>query len=131
MWQFVFAAPLLVHGLAHASGFLASWSSQDAGYSDEPWIFSSGVKLDQGLGRVFGAIWLLAAIGFIAAAFGVVTRQTWWVLLAIPAAVASLVAIAPWWNTVPPGARIGALFDLIVLAALTLPWRETIIELVG
>lgn len=37
------------------------------------------------------------------------------------AAVISLVAIVPWWNTVPPGAKVGAAFDILLIVALALP----------
>jgi hypothetical protein len=43
-------------------------------------------------------------------------------------AVVSLLAIVPWWNTVVPGAKAGALLDLVILAALLSPCKEQIVQ---
>ena len=129
MLRFVVAAPFLLHGLAHISGFLASWTASDAGFSDKPWIFSSAVTLGSGLGRAFGLLWLVAMIGLVSTALGIVLRQDWWPTLAIAASVVSLVVIVPWWNTVPPGARFGAVFDLLTIIALLLPFGSKLVEL--
>ncbi len=128
MLRFLLAAPLFVHGLAHISGFLASWTSSDAGFTDRPWIFSSGVGMHSPLGRIFGLMWLVAVIGMVAAAAGLVLRQDWWLSLAIAAAALSLVVILPWWNSVPPGARIGAAFDLLVILVLSTPLKNALLQ---
>jgi hypothetical protein len=39
----------------------------------------------------------------------------------------SLLVIAPWWNTVPPGAA----FDLLVLLALIPGWRQEVMARLG
>ena len=51
----------------------------------------------------------------------------WWPALAITAASVSLVAIVPWARVVPSGAWAGALFDLLILAALLPPWSDQIV----
>jgi hypothetical protein len=129
--RFAFALPLIGHGLAHLSGFTASWTSSDAGYGDKPWIFSSGVTLSSTVGRVFGLLWLVAAVVLAASGVGAILRQEWWLPLAVVGSVLSLVVIVPWWNTVPPGAKLGAVFDVIVIAVLASPLREQIISLIG
>lgn len=131
MARFVIAAPLLIHGLAHFFGFLASWTSREMGYSGNLWIFSNGIELNSGMGRLFGVVWLLASAGFVGAAVGVLLLQVWWIEVAVAAAVVSLMAILPWWNTVPPGAKIGALFDVLVMAALLFPWDARSLFLIG
>jgi hypothetical protein len=47
------------------------------------------------------------------------------------ASVISLVVIVPWWNTVPPGAKFGAFFDVAVIIVLLLPLKGKILELVS
>jgi hypothetical protein len=50
--------------------------------------------------------------------------------LSILGSALSFAAIAPWWNTVPPGARLGAIFDLFTLGILLSPigsWLNTAI----
>jgi hypothetical protein len=41
-------------------------------------------------------------------------------------AILSLVVIIPWWNTVVPGAKVGAAFDLLTLVALIFPWNQQV-----
>ncbi len=130
MIRFVFAVPLIMHGLAHMSGFVASWTSNLVGFSERPWILSSGVALQSSAGRAFGLLWLVATVSFIGSGLGLVFKQQWWPSLAIPAAIISLVAIAPWWHTVPPGAWAGAAFDLLVIIVLFLPLKDRILDLV-
>ena len=131
MWNILFAVPLLMHGLAHISGFLASWTSLDVGYADHPWLFSQGVFLQSLTGRIFGLLWLIAMLGLAGSALGLVFRQGWWPALAVVATVLSLVVILPWWNTVPPGAKLGVVFNLLVLATLLTPLQRRLFELLG
>ncbi|NIM95805.1 MAG: hypothetical protein GTO18_19060 [Anaerolineales bacterium] len=123
---------LLVHGIGHIMGFLASWTNLPMGFTDRPWIFSGGIHMKSVVGKVFGLLWLVAMIGFIASAIGIFTNQSWWPTTAVAASVVSLVAIVPWWNTVTPGSRVGAVIvDVITLVALLGPWKESIIDRIG
>jgi hypothetical protein len=131
MWRFIFILPLFAHGLAHLSGFLASWTSFDAGYASKPWLFSNGVYLQSLAGRIFGLLWLVAMVGLVGSALGFVFRQEWWSPLAIASSAISLFVILPWWNTVPPGARVGAFFDLVVLVVLLSPLKSSLLEIAG
>ena len=125
MLNTILAVPLIGHGLAHISGFIASWTGRQAGFSDSPWLFSSGVKLQSPLGKLFGLLWLAAAAALSASGVGLILMQGWWMNAAIAGAVISLVVIVPWWRTVPPGARIGAAFDLLILVLLLSPLKDT------
>jgi hypothetical protein len=129
MLMYVIALALIMHGLAHAAGFAASWSANSAGFSSRPSILPSGIVLHSPVGRAFGLLWLVAMVGLVGAGLGLVFHQPWWPALAIAAAVISLVAIVPWWNTVPPGAKVGAAFDVLLVLALALPWNAPVIEL--
>lgn len=131
MWRYIIATPILVHGLAHFSGFFAAWTSSDAGYKKNPWIFSTGILLDGPIGRVFGLLWLMAMIGFVAIFIGIVFQLDWWPPVAISASAVSLIVIVPWWNTVPSGAKVGAIFDVFVIVLLILPFEENLLELIG
>ena len=129
MLRFALAVPMIVHGLAHLAGFVAAWTPAQTGFTDNPWIISAGVTLKNPLGRVFGLLWTLAVLGLVGAGLGIVFSQAWWPGLAIAGAAVSLLVILPWWNTVVPGAKVGALFDLLTLAALLLPWSSRLINL--
>jgi hypothetical protein len=130
MWRFLLAAPLFMHGLAHVSGFLASWTRGDFGYTSRPWLISPNVHLNSGAGRIFGLLWLIAMAGLIASALGLVFHQDWWQWSAVSSAVISLLVIVPWWNTIPAGAKFGAVFDLFVLIVLLSPLQARLLDLV-
>jgi hypothetical protein len=106
--RYVIAFLLIMPGLAHLSGFLASWTRRGMGFSDRPW--------------------LLALLGLTGAGLGPAFAQAWWPALALAGAAFSLAASLPWWNTVVPGAKAGALFDLVILAALLSPWQGRLVE---
>ena len=131
MLRLIFAVPLIGHGLAHISGFIASWTNNDAGYGRRPWIFSSGVGLQGPVGRLFGLLWLASAAALVASGIGLALETTWWQTVGIIGAVLSLVVIIPWWNTVPSGAKIGAAFDLLILILLLTPLKDAVLGLIN
>ncbi len=124
MWRYLLALPFLVHGAAHVSGFLASWTVLEVGFSGSAWILSPNVSYRSVIGRGFGVLWLAAALGHLAAGLGLILGQDWWVSAALGGSLVSLMVIVPWWNTVPPGARLGAAFDLLVILVLLTPARD-------
>ncbi|UCD37368.1 MAG: hypothetical protein JSW54_11120 [Fidelibacterota bacterium] len=131
MGRFVFTILLIIHGLAHISGFLSAWTTADLGYTDRPWLLSTGITLQSTVGRIFGLLWLVVAAGFVGVGLGLLFRQDWWPVLAVAAAAISLVVIVPWWRTVPPGAWAGAVFDVLVIIAMITPLKAHLLDLVG
>ncbi len=129
MWKFIFAFPLIMHGLANLAGFFEAFSKSPHDFNDKPWIFSPGVKLQSAIGRLFGMLWLLSTLCLVGAGVALIFQQSWWALAAIGGAVCSLLAILPWWNTVVPGARFAAIFDLALIAVLLSPLRQQIVQL--
>lgn len=83
---------VLVHGLIHLMGtatYLKLATINELPYKtallDGRWeIGDSGI-------RVFGVIWLIATVIFIAAAYGLTAKQDWWQAVMLIAAVLSLV----------------------------------------
>lgn len=127
MLRLIIAGLLLAHGVGHVMGFLGAWTSIPSGLSGGHWLLSNTVTLDSALGRAFGLLWLVAMIGTVGAALGLLFQQGWWQPLAVAAAILSLVAIGPWLNVMPVGSAIGAvLVDLVVLIALLGPWHDTL-----
>lgn len=131
MLTYVIALALIMHGLAQAAGFAASWTTHSAGFSARRAILPGGITLHSPVGRAFGLLWLVAMLGLVGGGLGLVFGQVWWPTLTLGGAVISLVAIVPWWNTVPPGAKVGAAFDLLLIVILALPWNAQVIELLG
>jgi hypothetical protein len=117
-----------MHGLANISGAVAFLTNVQVGFFDHPWVFSNIVKMRSLIGRLFGLLWLLSVIGLVASGLGIIFQQDWWRTMAILACAVSMIAIIPWWKTVPPGARFGAIFDLLVIVVLLSPLGQTITD---
>jgi len=121
MWMVVVAVPLIAHGLANLGGVFAPWTQSGQGFANLAWIFSKGITFQSGVGRAFSLIWLASTVCLVAAGVAVFTRQSWWLTLAIVGCACSAVAIWTWWKAVPPGARFGGVFDLLVILLLLSP----------
>lgn len=93
--RYIIAMVLIGHGIGHVMGFLEAWTTVSVGFSNQPWLLSSGITIDSPVGRAFGLLWLVAMIGFVGAGLGLLFHQAWWQPLAIAAAVISLVVILP------------------------------------
>ena len=131
MWKYLFAFLLVMPGLAHVSGPLGFWTSGAQAFVEKPWLFSRGVTPQGVVGWIFGLLWIVAALGLAGAGFGLLFGQDWWPTLALVGAVVSLLAIVPWARVVPPGAWAGACLDLVIVAALLLPWGNRLIEVLS
>jgi len=79
---------------------------------------------------VYSLVWLAAAAGLVLAGVEVLMRQRSWVPVAIAGCLLSLLAILPWWKAVPPGAKVGAAFDLVILVLLFSPLGAKLAQLV-
>ena len=128
--RLLLAAPLIVHGLAHLGGFFGLWTSSTDGFTASPWVLPSELVSKSPTGRAFGLAWLAVVVGFVGTGLGLIFGRGWWPSLAIAAAVTSLAVILLCWTTVPAGAKIGAGFDLLVIAVLLLPSGQWILNLV-
>lgn len=121
---------LIGHGIGHITGFLSAWTKMKIGFSSSSWIFSSNVSMADPIGKLFGLIWLMAAAVLVAGGVGLVTNLRWWVTMTLVGSVLSLVAVVPWWKTVVPGARIGLVFNLLVLLMLLTPLKNWLLNLI-
>ncbi len=131
MFVYIVAVPLIAHGLANLAGVFAPWTRNLAGFADADWAFSGQITLRSGWGRAFGLVWLASSICLATAGLGVLLHQGWWIRLAILGCGLSLAAIASWWRAVPPGARFGAVFDVLVIALLASPLGGWILQALG
>jgi hypothetical protein len=129
MLRIIVALVLIAHGLGHSMGVLAAWTPIPSGLTNRPWLFSGGVLLDSGTGRVWSLIWLAALLVTTVGGVGLLLQQDWWRTVAVAGAVLSLVAIVPWLAAMPPVSAFGAVaVDLLVLAILLLPVGDQIVR---
>jgi hypothetical protein len=132
MIRWLIAIAMLMHGAGHIMFFLEAFTASPMGFSSAPWLLPGAFTVDSPVGKAFGLLWLLAMLGFMAAAIGLITRQEWWPALAVASAVVSLVVLLPWWNTITPSSRVWVLLaDLVVIVAFGFPWKQQIIEALG
>ena len=121
MIRFLIAIPLILHGLANLGGAVAFTGKPPDGFKAKPSIISPKLHMHSTIGRIWGVIWLLSALVLVIAGLAAIFQKDSWLALSILGSMLSFAAIAPWWNTVPPGARFGAIFDLCSLAILLSP----------
>ena len=64
--------------------------------------------------RIYGLSWLIATLGFVVSAVGMVFRQEWWIAMLFATSLFSLFVNALDWEW----AKYGALLDILILVVL-------------
>lgn len=130
IWKIIMLGMLVMHGLGHIVGFLTAWFKLPMGFTENSWVFSSGVTMYSFLGKIFGVIWLAAMVLFLMAAYSLFKNQAIWLTYAVIASICSLVVILPWARTVVPGALYGGtLANIFILFTAFGPWKEKILDI--
>jgi hypothetical protein len=126
MWfKWIVGLVLIAHGIGHAMGFMAAWTTIPSGLTTGHWLFSGDVTMNTAVGKAFGLLWLVGLVAFVGSGLGLLIGAAWWQPLAIAASVISLLAIVPWLNVMPIGSAFGAVaVDIITLVVLLTPWGE-------
>jgi hypothetical protein len=103
-----------VHGLVHLLGPIVYWQLADVdGFPFKTTVLNGALSLGPTGIRVFGTLWLLPAMAFLAAAVGLAIGWPPSVPLLVAAALSSLVLTAAEW----PIAWAGAIVDVAILLA--------------
>ena len=125
----IFVALLLgIHGLIHLLGatvYLKLGEVQGLAYKTT--LLGGRVDLGAGGIRVFGALWILPAIGFVAASLGLIEGWSWWSMPLLAATLVSTMLTVLDWNV----AFMGAIVDFTILGALWLVEHLTGIKILG
>ena len=116
---------LVLHGLAHAPGVLASWglaSYENVSY--QPNILLETAS--DGVVRLLGAVWLMAGAAFVFAGISILRQAPWWRPATLVACLLSLTVSTLWLED----AIVGLVINLGVLALLAglwagLAWQST------
>ncbi len=128
--KIAFSIILILHGLAHLSGFMATWTNLDVGFQDRNLIFSGKLYLRGYSGKIFGVFWFISMILLVFSGVVLLIGLLWWHKVLMVGVIFSLVSIIPGLKSVPPGAKLGALFDLVVLIILLTPLKSQILQFV-
>ena len=103
------AIVLILHGLIHLMGTVK-------GLSYKTTLLGGRWDLGEGGITVFGALWAVAAVGFVVAALALLTGWSWWKPVLIGVTLFSLVLTSLDWGV----AFAGIVVNLGILAALWL-----------
>lgn len=113
--RIVLAVAVAAHGIGHILFLMPLVSSTTWGQSAQSWLLGDG-GLAKGLGAL---IWLVALVGFVAAAFGIFRETDWWQMAAIMSAVVSTVGLILFWTRPTTSPAVSALvFNLLILISL-------------
>ncbi len=106
-----------IHGLIHLMGFVAYWPLKEVPELAYKTTFLGG-RLELGANgtRLFSVLWLLAAIGFVAAGIALLNEWSWGMPLLVVVTLLSLVITSLDWG---PAFR-GTLINVAILAVLLL-----------
>lgn len=113
---------LVAHGIGHSIGVAGGWGDNAWGGSGESWLLTP--VFGRSAGALEGLIWLIPAIGFVAAGGALLAGLDAWRALALASSVVSLVAIALFPQQLPAFSTVAAaVVDLAVIISLTvLEW---------
>ena len=113
--RFALGLLMVLHGIAHLPGFVGPWRlATIEGLPYRTTVLGGRLDIGDAGMRVLGAAWLALALGFGLAGALALANRPWWSAAATAAALASLVICLVQL----PEARIGAVVDLLLLAAL-------------
>lgn len=116
----IVGAVLIVHGLIHLMGTAVYVGhAQIKGLTYKTTLLDGRWDLSEEGIRIFGALWVLPAIGFVAAALALVAGGEWWKAVLIGVALLSLVLTGLDWSN----AFMGAIVDIAILVLALLAPR--------
>lgn len=113
--RFALAVLMILHGVAHLPGFANSWRL--ATFTHVPYhtrLLAGRLEVGDGGMRIVGTLWLLVALGFVAAGMAAMLGAAWWAGAAYFTALLSLALCALEW----PAAQIGVPVNVVIAVAL-------------
>jgi hypothetical protein len=114
--RFGSAAFLVWHGLIHLLYVAAYWKlAEMEQFPYKTALLNGRWEIGESGIRLFGGLWLVAAIGFVIAAIGLGTKQDWLPPVLVAVALLSLVISALDWNVAYGGVGIGLVIVLAVI----------------
>lgn len=115
------------HGFGHVLGWMPAWGiARFEGMSSHSWLLS-GVLGESGAKLGAGLLFVLPTVGFVVAAAGLLTGQSWWRQMAVGSAAVSLACTALYPQAYSTSSTVGAVaVNLAVLyAVLVANWDPT------
>lgn len=101
---------LLLHGFAHAVGFLGPWGLAE-NVTPPTALLAGRLPMSPAIMRFVGILWLLNGMAFAAAGVGAFRHMPWWPTVMITAAIASLLLSI----LSLPGSKLGIPLNLLII----------------
>jgi hypothetical protein len=98
MLRYLMTIALFAHGIGHLLFLTNSWGIWKGGNEGRSWLFSGMLGAGQTVEGIFGLLWLIPLLGFVAVSWGYLTHQGWWPQLALASAAISLAMIVVGWS---------------------------------
>lgn len=110
----IVAIVLVLHGLIHLMGPAVYIKlTEIEGFSYKTTLLGGRWDVgDNGIG-IFGAVWVLPAVGFIVAAVALLAGREWWRRVLVGVTLVSLVLTVMDWSV----AYAGVVINIVILAA--------------
>ena len=113
----IVAVVLIVHGLIHLMGTAVyARHVQIQGLTYKTTLLNGRWDWGETGIRIFGVLWVLPAIGFVAAALAILAGWEWWQPVLVAVTLLSLTLTAVDWST----AFLGTIIDIAILALVPL-----------
>lgn len=122
--RLLIAIVLFAHGVGHLLFVANSWGYWRGGEAGRSWLFSGLLGAGQAVEGIFGLLWLVPLVGFVAVSWGYFTQQGWWPQLALASAGISLAMIVLWWGGINTSSAFFALVVDIVVIVVALRLRR-------
>jgi hypothetical protein len=117
--RYLITIALFAHGVGHLLFVANSWGYWKGGEEGHSWLFSGMLGAGQAVEGIFGLLWFIPLVGFVAVSWGYLAHQGWWLQLALTSAAISLAMIVLWWGSLVTGSAFFALvFDLAVIVVV-------------
>jgi len=118
LWRILLTLLVAAHGIGHLFFLVPTLGLGQWGFAGRSWLLSGNVP-DAVIKIAGGVLWLLALVGFIAAAAGLWSQLEWWRGLAVVSSVVSLLGLVLFAHASQPFLS-AAVMDIAILVALVL-----------
>ena len=119
MLRYLITIALFAHGVGHVLFLANSWGYWRGNEEGRSWLVSGVLGAGRVVEGVFGLLWLVPLVGFVAVTWGYFTHQGWWPQVMVASAAISLVMIVLWWGSLVTGSAFFALvFDIVVIVVV-------------
>lgn len=119
---YVAGSVVAVHGLIHLLGLVAYWPLAQVTALPYKTVLLAGRWEVGGVGmKLYGILWLIAALGFLLGVTGLLTYQSWWRSVMLLTIVLSTALIALDWTPAFRGAIVNAVILVVMGLAYLIP----------